>query len=104
MSNGDNAVRAKHLEALLLNLKLFTLTELSILANALKTEVNQLSISPFTQADLNSIFNDTAFSTADLDYIFADGETQSDIDWIYVFTDGEHGSPFSTDDLNYIFY
>lgn len=103
MTNGDNAVRAKHLESLLLRLKLFTLTEFSILANALKSEVNLLAISPFTQTDLNFIFNDNAFAPDDLNYIFADGETQSDIDWVYVFTDGEHGNPFSTDDLNYIF-
>ena len=103
MINGDNAVRAKHLETLVLNLKFFTLAELSVLTNALKAEVSQLSIAKFTQSDLNYIFNDNAFSPDDLIYIFTDGETNSDIDWAYVFTDGEHGNPFSTDDINYIF-
>lgn len=103
MTNGNNAVRANHLETLALNIKTFTLAELSLLANALRNEVLNLTIAPFTKDDLNYIFNDNAFSTDDLNYIFTDGEDKSDIDWDYVFTDGEHGSPFSTEDINYIF-
>ena len=103
MTNGDNAVRAAHLETLAINLKLFTLAELSILANALINDVSALSIPAFYQDDFDYIFNDNAFTADDLNYIFTNGADKSDIDWVYVFTDGETSKPFSQEDLNHIF-